>query len=304
MSAEDPFATLARRHADERPDARVLSFLDPQLEVVESLTYRERDDRARSVAAQVLERGLGGEPVVLSFPPGLDFVTAFCGCLYAGAVAVPATLQRSPQAEQRLAAILKDSSSRCMLTSAEHSAALDRHATGGAVHIDVLATDLLSPLADSGSVAAPVAEHMAFLHDWRLSGANTAPIDFGFESLSQTGVLERKRVDWLQQELSLPSLTWRMPLTELGIDSLKGMELVNVLSSAFDHTFPATSMLDHPTVASLAGLIRDTKLGIDTGRQGRSGDAFTAEQIDALDERELTEVLRRRIDDVLDGGPS
>ena len=57
--------------------------------------------------------------------------------------------------------------------------------------------------------------------DWRLSGANTAPIDFGIESLSQTGVLERKLVGWLQQELSLPSLTWRTPLTELGIDSLK-----------------------------------------------------------------------------------
>jgi hypothetical protein len=69
----------------------------------------------------------------------------------------------------------------------------------------------------------------------------------------------------------------------LGIDSPKGMELVNLLSPVFDHSFPATSMLDHPTVASLAGLIRDTKLGIDTGRQGR--------QIDALDERELTEVL-------------
>ena len=72
----------------------------------------------------------------------------------------------------------------------------------------------------------------------------------------------------------------------------------------FDHTLPATSMLDHPTVASLAGVIRDTKLGIDTGRQRRSsGDVFTAEQIDALDERELTEALRRRIDDVLNGGP-
>jgi hypothetical protein len=41
--------------------------------------------------------------------------------------------------------------------------------------------------------------------DWRLSGANTAPIDFGIESLSQTGVLERKLVDWSQQELSLPA---------------------------------------------------------------------------------------------------
>ena len=127
--------------------------------------------------------------------------------------------------------------------------------------------------------------------------------NFGTESLSQPGVLERQLVDWLQRELSLSNLTWQTPLTELGIDSLKGVELVNVLSTAFDHTFPATSMLDHPTVASLAGLIRAAKRGTDTGGQGRaSGDAYTAEQIDALDERELARVLQRRIHDVLGGG--
>jgi hypothetical protein len=78
---------------------------------------------------------------------------------------------------------------------------------------------------------------------------------------------------------------------------------MNVLSGALDHTFPATSMLDHPTVASLAGLIRGTELGIDTGLQRQSsGEAYTAEQIDALDEGEVADVLRRRIDDVLGGG--
>lgn len=29
-------------------------------------------------------------------------------------------------------------------------------------------------------------------------------------------------MDWLQQELSLPRLTWRTPLTELGIEPLNG----------------------------------------------------------------------------------
>ena len=73
--------------------------------------------------------------------------------------------------------------------------------------------------------------------------------------------------------------------------------------TAFDHTFPATSMLDHPTVASLAGLIRAREAGYRYRRAGpRQGDAYTAEQIDALDERELARVLQRRIHDVLDGG--
>lgn len=93
--------------------------------------------------------------------------------------------------------------------------------------------------------------------------------------------MERQLVDWLQSELSLTSLTRRTSLTDWGIDSLKAVEIVNVLPAAFDHTFPATSMLHHPTVASPADLIPGTKLGHDTGQLGCSGgDASAAEQID------------------------
>jgi acyl-CoA synthetase (AMP-forming)/AMP-acid ligase II/acyl carrier protein len=178
-----------------------------------------------------------------------------------------------------------------------------------AVHRVVLLRPLGLPKTSSGKVQRARCRdelgglRLPILHEWQLPGAGAAPFDFDTESLSRPGVLERQLVDWLQQELSLTNLTWRTPLTELGIDSLKGVELMNVLSGALDHTFPATSMLDHPTVASLAGLIRGTELGIDTGLQRQSsGDAYTAEQIDALDEGEVADVLRRRIDDVLGGG--
>ena len=145
---------------------------------------------------------------------------------------------------------------------------------------------------------------LPIVYEWQLSGAGAPPFDFDTESFSQPGVLERQLVDWLQRELSVTGLTWQSPLTELGID-LKGVELVNVLSAAFDHTFPPTSMLDHPSVASLAGLIRSAKLGIDISKRGRSkGDGYTADQIDALDEHQILEILRQRIDDVLDGGRS
>jgi acyl carrier protein len=140
-------------------------------------------------------------------------------------------------------------------------------------------------------------------YDWQARSLGIAPFDFDIQSLSQPGALERQLVDWLQGELSLQNLTWRSPLTELGIDSLKAVELVNVLSAAFDHTFPVTSMFDHPTVASLAGLIRSAKLGIYPTKQLRhNGFAYTADQIEAFDERDLTELLHLRIAEVLDGG--
>src|SRR5947209_1816668 len=49
------------------------------------LTFAALDARARALAAWVQQRDLGGRRVLLIFPPGLEFVPAFFGCLYAGA---------------------------------------------------------------------------------------------------------------------------------------------------------------------------------------------------------------------------
>jgi len=55
-----------------------------------SLTYAQLDRRARSIAACLQDRRLSGQNVVLAYPPGLEFIAAFFGALYAGCVAVPA----------------------------------------------------------------------------------------------------------------------------------------------------------------------------------------------------------------------
>ncbi|MEO3743376.1 fatty acyl-AMP ligase [Plantactinospora sp. B5E13] len=57
---------------------------------VESLTYRELDRAARSIAVWLRDRLPAGDArVVLAHGPGLSFVTAFVGCLYAGVTPVP-----------------------------------------------------------------------------------------------------------------------------------------------------------------------------------------------------------------------
>ncbi|GHH42752.1 non-ribosomal peptide synthetase [Lentzea cavernae] len=54
-----------------------------------ALTYPQLHDRARSVAALLAQRCAPGDRVLLQLPPGLDYVVAFLGCLYAGVIAVP-----------------------------------------------------------------------------------------------------------------------------------------------------------------------------------------------------------------------
>jgi len=55
------------------------------------LSYVELDRAARSIAVTLSERGVvAGSRALLLYPPGLDFIAGFFGCLYAGVIAVPA----------------------------------------------------------------------------------------------------------------------------------------------------------------------------------------------------------------------
>jgi 8-amino-7-oxononanoate synthase/acyl carrier protein len=83
------------------------------------LSYAELDRASRAIAADLMGRGLTGERALLMFPPGLDFVKAFFGCLYAGVVAVPAFTPRRNRNVKRLQAISDDASAKVALTVAD-----------------------------------------------------------------------------------------------------------------------------------------------------------------------------------------
>jgi amino acid adenylation domain-containing protein len=107
---------LAR--AQERSDLRLFTFLDEGGEEIGWATCGQLDQRARAVAALLQERGLEGERALLLFPAGLDFITAFLGCLYAGVVAVPAYPPRASRHSSRLRSIAEDALPAAVLTPA------------------------------------------------------------------------------------------------------------------------------------------------------------------------------------------
>jgi amino acid adenylation domain-containing protein/non-ribosomal peptide synthase protein (TIGR01720 family) len=84
-----------------------------------SLTYRELDYRAKLVATLLIRYARPGDRALLIYPPGLDFIIAFFGCLYAGVVAVPVDMPRRNQRTQRLQKIVSDAQSSTILTVAE-----------------------------------------------------------------------------------------------------------------------------------------------------------------------------------------
>ena len=101
---------LLRRRAKQEPDRPLFDFL-PDGEVDDgaiTLTRGELDRRARALAVRLQSLGLAGQRALLLYPPGLGFVEAFCGCLYAGVVAVPAYPPRVNRPMTRLQSIVGD----------------------------------------------------------------------------------------------------------------------------------------------------------------------------------------------------
>ncbi len=141
LEAPRSFVDLLRRRAAEQPDDLAYVFLKEGEEEGERLAYGPLEARVRAVAARLQQVGASGERVLLLYPSGLDFVTAFLACLYAGAVAVPTYPPRSKRSLPRLEAIAADARPRVVLTT---SALLPR-ITEWAAGVRCLATDAIDP---------------------------------------------------------------------------------------------------------------------------------------------------------------
>jgi acyl carrier protein len=118
---------LLRYRAGHQSERRAYTFLADG-EVAESyVNYEELDRRARDVAARLQTLGVtSGERVLLLYPPGLDYVAAFLGCMYAGVVAVPAYPPRLNRPIDRLQGIAADSKASVALTTTDIMSNLER----------------------------------------------------------------------------------------------------------------------------------------------------------------------------------
>jgi acyl-CoA synthetase (AMP-forming)/AMP-acid ligase II len=108
---------LLRQAAETRPDQVGYTFLlNDGLEEV-NLTYGDLDHEARAIAAYLQSAKMGGSRVLLLYPAGLEYIAAFFGCLYAGAVAVPAYPPKMNRSLGRLQSIAADAQATLVLTT-------------------------------------------------------------------------------------------------------------------------------------------------------------------------------------------
>jgi acyl-CoA synthetase (AMP-forming)/AMP-acid ligase II len=111
------FVDLMRYRAQAQNDRRAYTFLQNGETEDSSLTYQELDRRARAIAARLQSIAAPGDRALLLYPSGLEFMSAFFGCLYAGVVAVPAYPPKRNQKMSRLQAIVADAQAKVALTT-------------------------------------------------------------------------------------------------------------------------------------------------------------------------------------------
>lgn len=108
---------LLSYRAQNQPEQRAYVFLEAGEREVDGLTYQELYLRTQAIAACLQSLVAPGERALLLYQPGLEFITAFLGCLHAGVVAVPAYPPRRNQSLSRLQAIVADAQPRVVLTT-------------------------------------------------------------------------------------------------------------------------------------------------------------------------------------------
>ena len=116
---------ILRYRATREEAQRAYTFLTDGESQEDSVTYGELDRRARAVGAWLQSSGAVGERVLLLLPPGLEYIAAFFGCLYAGAVAVPAYPPRLNETWHRLRSIAGDAQAVFGITTSTILSRLD-----------------------------------------------------------------------------------------------------------------------------------------------------------------------------------
>jgi acyl transferase domain-containing protein/acyl-CoA synthetase (AMP-forming)/AMP-acid ligase II/acyl carrier protein len=117
----DRFGAVLLGRAEE-PFYRFLADGEDQVGL---LTGAVLDRRARAIAVALGERAAVGDRALILCPPGIDYVAAFFGCLYAGVVAVPAYPPEPglvPRMLPRLLGVIEDAAPSVVLAPAAAAA--------------------------------------------------------------------------------------------------------------------------------------------------------------------------------------
>ncbi|MDP3267793.1 MAG: fatty acyl-AMP ligase [Legionella sp.] len=103
----------------------------------EQMTYLELDQHAKAIAIQLQEQGVRpGDRILLLFSPGIPFIQAFFGCLYARAIAVPIYPPAQEKLLEKAHRIITNSKPVLAIMTDEHVIKFARPGQNGTPYLD------------------------------------------------------------------------------------------------------------------------------------------------------------------------
>src|SRR5579872_1032255 len=139
------------RLADEHPNKLLYSYLDVNGDPIESYTYASFLHRAQAIAGHLRkgDRFAAGDRLLLAYPPGLEMICAFFGCVHAGLIPVPVYPPSSrgfQSALYKMVHIAKDCQAAGILTSRDYQASLKTNLARSGVSASGVDVDYISGL--------------------------------------------------------------------------------------------------------------------------------------------------------------
>lgn len=170
---------LLRARARDQPEQRIYTYLVDGETEGGHLTLATLDERACAIAALLQSQAARGDRALLLYPAGLEFISGFYGCLYAGIIAVPLPLPnmiRPQHTLTRLRTIAGDATPKLILTTSSILTKLDVLFTQAPElqTMHWLATDT-APTAAASAWRDPVATHDTLALLQYTSGSTSAP---------------------------------------------------------------------------------------------------------------------------------
>jgi acyl-CoA synthetase (AMP-forming)/AMP-acid ligase II len=94
----------------------VYHYFAPRMTTPTTLTYRELHDHTCMLAVALHRFGLRGKNALLMYPPGLEFIEAFFGCMRGNVSAVPMYIPPGTKPDTRLRSIVATADIAAVLT--------------------------------------------------------------------------------------------------------------------------------------------------------------------------------------------
>ena len=136
---------------DEHPHKLLYSFIDLNGNAIESYTYASFLRRTKAIASHLLKEGrfAAQDRLLLAYPPGLEMICAFFGCVRAGLIPVPVYPPSSRGFQSslfKMVHIAKDCQAAGTLTSKEDDGSLKTNLTRSGVAASGVDIDYISGL--------------------------------------------------------------------------------------------------------------------------------------------------------------